>query len=216
MLRPDAWVVKPGRYGIRVDYVAVCRLEKHRLGAMENAETPAVDRRSVFASRDSLAGRLDADELYVRVVHKSGKESDGIGTTTDARNRLVRKPSELLEALATRLLADDGLEVLHHLGIRIGACRRTDNIESVVAIRDPVAESFIHRVLQSRAALFNRMDCRAKHLHALDIWRLALHVDCAHVDLAGHPEKRGDCRRRDAVHPSAGFCDQALFTHALS
>ena len=183
---------------------------------MQDAESTAVDRRRVLARRDSPASRLDADELYARVVQEPGEEPDGIGPAADARDRLVGETPELLKALAARLASDYGLEVLHHLRIRIGAGSRPDHVESVVAVRDPVAESFVHRVLQCRAALLDCVDCRAEHLHALDIRRLALHVYRAHIDLAGHSEKRGDRRRSDAVHPRAGLGDETLLAHSLS
>ena len=90
------------------------------------------------------------------------------------------------------------------------------DVERVVAVGDPVAQGLVHRVLQRRASLGDGVHRRAEHAHASDVRRLAVHVYRAHVDLAGHSEKRGDRRGRDAVHPRAGLGDETLLAHSLS
>ena len=182
---------------------------------MEDAQASAVDGRGMLARRNALAARLDADELHVLVVEEAREETHRVRTAADAGNRLVRKTSELFEALATRLVADHALEVTDHVRIRIGPRHRADHVERVVAVGDPVAERFVHRVLERRRTFLDRHDARAEHLHALHVRSLTLHVDCTHVDIARHAQERGDRRRRDAMHTRTRLRDETLLAHAL-
>ena len=58
------------------------------------------------------------------------------------------------------------------------------------------------------------VDRRAQHLHALNVGRLSIDVNRAHVHVTRHPEERGDSRRRDAMHPRASLCDEPPLAHA--
>ena len=182
---------------------------------MQHAEATAVDRRRVLASRKALAAGLDADELHLGVVDEPGEESDRVRSAADAGDGLVGEPPVLFEALPARLAPDDALEVAHHLGGGRGTRHRADHVERVVAVGHPVAERLVHGVLQRCAALGDGVYLRAQELHALDVRRLPVDVQCAHVDLARHPEERGDCRRGDAMHPRARLGDQTALAHAL-
>ena len=215
MFGSDAGVVESGGDRVGVDDIAVGRLEEQGLRAVEDAEAPAVDRRGVFARRKTLPARLHADELHLRVVEEPGEEADRVRAAAHAGEGLVGEAPELREALATRLPADHALEIAHHVRIRIRARARADHVERVVAVRHPVAQGLVHRVLERRRTLRDRVDGRAEHLHALHVRCLAFHVESAHVDLARHAEQRGDGRRGDAVHARARFGDEALLAHPL-
>ena len=215
VLRADAGIVETRRHGVRVEDVAVVRLEEHRLRAVEHAEASAVDGRRMFAGLDALSSGFNADKLHSGIVDESGEEAHGVRAAADACDRLVGKTTELLKALPPRLASDDALEVTDHLWIRRRPRHRADHVERVVAVGDPVAQRFVHRVLERRAALGDRMHRRAEHLHALYVRRLPFNVYRAHVDVARHPEKRGDSSRGDAMHSCASLRYEALLAHAL-
>ena len=214
MFRPDAGVVESRRDGVRVDDLSGRRLEKVGLRAVQDADAPAADARGVFARREPLAARLDADERHGRVFEEAREQPHRVRAAADAGDRLVRQLAVRLEALPPRLLADDALEVAHHLRIGRRAGDRADHVERVVAVRRPVADRLVHRVLERRAAFAHGVHLRAEHLHARDVRGLPRDVDRAHEDLALHAEERGDRRRRDAVHARARLGDETRLAHA--
>ena len=214
MLGSDAGVVESGGDGVGVDHVAHVGLEEHRLRAVEDAEAAAVDGGGVFAGGESPAAGLDADELHVGVVDEACEEAHCVRAAADAGDGLVGQPAVLVEALPARLASDDALEVAHHFGIGGGAGDGADHVEGVVAVRDPVAEGLVHRVLERGASLLDGVDRGAEHLHAGDVRRLAGDVDGPHVDVARHAEEGGDRGRGDAVHAGAGLGDQPPLAHA--
>ncbi len=125
------------------------------------------------------------------------------------------QPADLIETLAARLLADDGLELANHERIRV---RPEDGSEQVVAVGDvgdPVAHRLVDGVLQRARAGVDAPHGRAEQLHPEDVQRLALHVVGAHVDVAVEPQERTDRRRRDAVLPGAGLGNHAPLPHPL-
>jgi hypothetical protein len=90
-----------------------------------------------------------------------------------------------------------------------------DQVIGVVDIGDPVAQRFVHRVLQRAVAGRDRLHFGAEQLHAEHVRRLALDVGGAHIDDAGKAEAGGDGCRRDAMLAGAGFGDDAGLAHAL-
>ena len=79
----------------------------------------------------------------------------------------------------------------------------------------PVAQGFVHRVLQGAGAGGDRNHFGAQELHAEDVGLLAVDVGGAHVDHALHAEARGHGGSGHAVHAGAGLGDDALLAHAL-
>ena len=93
------------------------------------------------------------------------------------------------------------------------AGHRADAIEGVVHVGDPVAQRFVHRVLQGARSRMHRDHRRAQHLHADDVGLLPVDVDRAHIDDAFKPEPRAQGRGGDPVLAGAGFGDDALLAH---
>ena len=119
------------------------------------------------------------------------------------------------EHLRARLAADDRVEIAHHHRVRMRSGDGADDVERVVDVGDPVAHRFVERVLQRLRSRRDRHDLRAEQLHAIDVDRLALDVDRAHVDDALEAEPRGNRRAGDAVLAGAGLGDDAALAHAL-
>ena len=92
--------------------------------------------------------------------------------------------------------------------------RTAEQVISVGNVRDPIAQCFVDRVLQSTRAGVYFPDLRAEQFHAKDIQRLATHVFGAHVDHAIQSEQRADSCGCNAVLSRAGFGDDALLVHA--
>ncbi len=89
-----------------------------------------------------------------------------------------------------------------------------DDVERVRAGAGPVAEGFVHRVLERGGARGDGDDLRAEQFHAADVGRLAADVFRAHEDLALEPEAGGDGGGGDAVLAGAGLGDDAFLAHA--
>ena len=81
-------------------------------------------------------------------------------------------------------------------------------------VRDPVAQPFVHRILERAAPAGDGHDFRAEQLHAEDIGRLAPHILCAHIDYARQAEARADRGSGHAMLTRAGFRDDARLAHA--
>src|SRR6185295_2569185 len=77
----------------------------------------------------------------------------------------------------------------------------------------PVADRFIHRVLQRAATRFDGAHLRTEKAHAKHVGRLPVHVLGAHVHDALEPEERARRRACHAVLTRAGLRDDALLPH---
>ena len=119
-----------------------------------------------------------------------------------------------LQHLGAGLVADHGLEIAHHRGIGMRPRRRTDDVERVVDIGDPVAQRLVHRVLQGARAGRDAAHFRAQQAHAEDIGLLPLHVHFAHIDDARQAEARRHCGGGHAMLAGAGLGDDAGLAHA--
>ena len=78
--------------------------------------------------------------------------------------------------------ADHGLEIAHHHRIGMRARRRSDAVERVVDVSDPVTQRFVHRIFQRPRAGPDGPDFRAEHFHAEHVRLLPLDVDRAHIE----------------------------------
>src|SRR5262249_11622584 len=92
--------------------------------------------------------------------------------------------------------------------------RRADDVEGVLDIGDPVAQGFVHRVLERLGARCHFADFCTHQAHTEDIRLLPLHVDRAHVDDGWKTKTGGDGRGRDAVLSGAGLRDDARLLHS--
>ncbi|MNQ89294.1 hypothetical protein D3C85_1046000 [compost metagenome] len=89
-----------------------------------------------------------------------------------------------------------------------------DQVEGAVDVGHPVAQGFVHRVLQGAGAGGDRDHLGAQQLHAEDVGLLAVDVGGAHVDHALQAEARGHGGGGHAVHAGAGLGDDAFLAHA--
>ncbi len=126
----------------------------------------------------------------------------------------IRQTAFGLLHLLARLAADDRLEVAHHHRIGMRPGDGADAVERRADIGHPVAQRFVHRVLERLRARLHRHDLGAEHVHAEHIRLLPLDIDRAHIDDAFEAEARAERRGGDAVHAGAGLGDDALLAHA--
>ncbi len=142
------------------------------------------------------------------------EEADRIRAAADAGDERIGKAALALHHLRARLLADDRLEVAHHRGIGMGTGGRADQIIGIAHVGDPIAQRFVHRVLERAGAGRDRVHLRAEHVHARDVRRLARDVGRAHVDLARQAEAGANGGDRHAVLAGARLGDDARLAHA--
>jgi hypothetical protein len=142
------------------------------------------------------------------------KKSNRVRSAADASDERVWQATFGLFHLLARLIADDALKVAHHGGIGMRTRRRANAIKRVVHVGDPVAQRFVHGVLEGLCARLHGHDRRAEHLHAKHVRLLSFDVHSAHVDDAFKTIFRASRRRRDAMLSRARLGDDALLAHA--
>src|SRR3546814_7338518 len=89
------------------------------------------------------------------------------------------------------------------MGTRDGA----DDVKSVMHIRDPIAQRFVHRILERAGSRLNGADLRPEQLHAQHIWLLPFNVKGAHEYGAGQVEEGGHGGSGNAVLARTCFRD---------
>ena len=142
------------------------------------------------------------------------KEAHGIGAAADAGDQRIGKPAFGSLHLLARLAADDRLEVAHHRRIRMRPGDRADAVERIADIGHPIAQRFVHGILERACTGLDRAHLGAENFHSQHVRLLPLDVDGAHVDDARQSEfgaKRGG---GNAVHAGAGLGDDARLAHA--
>ena len=92
---------------------------------------------------------------------------------------------------------------------------RAEQVVDAVRVGDPVAQRLVDRRAQRLVAGLDGDDFGAEAAHAIDVRRLPLHVDGAHVDRAGQADARAGRGGCDAVLAGAGLGDDALRAEAL-
>ena len=215
MLGTHARIVEAGGHRVRFADLAVLVLEHERSRAVQHADGPADDRSRVTAAGDALTSRLDADQTDTLVGEERAEDTDGVRAPADARHDRVRQTPEGRDALIAGLGADDRLKVADHRGIRMGTDRGAKQVIRGADVRHPVADRFVHRVLQRAAPGLDLADLGAQQLHAEDVRLLASCVDGAHVHDALEPEESARGRGGDAVLARPGLGDDAPLAHPL-
>lgn len=163
---------------------------------------------------DAMAARFDADHFHGRIVKKRVKQADRVRSAADRGHQHIGQAAFGGENLFAGFLADHRLEIAHQFRIGVRTGGGADDVERVVHVGDPVAQRFVHRVLQRLRAAFHRDHFRAQQLHAEDVGLLAGHVGRAHVDHAGQAEPGADGGRGDAMLARAGFGNDPRLAHA--
>ena len=149
-----------------------------------------------------------------RGVEETCEGADRIRSSADARDDEIGIGTEDRAALLARFVADDTLELPHHPGIRMGPDDRPDAVVRGVDGGDPVAQRFVDRILERRAAARDGHDVGAEALHPEHVERLPFDVDRAHEHQAVETEQRRRGGGGHAVLTRAGFGDDALFAHS--
>ncbi len=90
---------------------------------------------------------------------------------------------------------------------------RADEIIGAAHVSHPVAQRFVHGILERPAAGLDHAHFGAQQLHAKDVERLALDIFRAHENLALHAEARRHGGGRHAMLAGAGLSDNAPLAH---
>lgn len=94
-----------------------------------------------------------------------------------------------------------------------GARRRTETIQGIRLMGNPVAESLVNGILQRAGTALNRKNRRSQQFHAHNVHGLAFYILCAHKDGAVHFKPGGRRSRSHAVLPRPGFRNKMRFPH---
>ncbi len=158
-----------------------------------------------------MAGRFDAPKPHLGVVDEAREDAQRIAPAADARDDVGGQPAVALEHLRARFFADHPLELAHHVRVRMRTDDAADDVERVFDAGRPLAKRLVRRIFERARPAVHRLDTRAEQPHDVDVERLALDVDRAHVDVDRDPEFRADRRGRDAVLARAGLGDDRVF-----
>ena len=95
-----------------------------------------------------LKGDVGIEDAHgVTATTHTGNDSIGLRTLVHGRH------------LCDALFTDHALEITHHHWIGVWACNRTDDVEGVFYIRDPIAQGFVQCVFQGAATRFHGYYC---------------------------------------------------------
>src|SRR5690606_15487062 len=162
----------------------------------------------------SVAGRLHTHQSHRLVLEIGVEDAHGVRTATHAGDHVVRLAAGHLGHLLDAFLADHRLEVAHHHRIGMRAGHRTDDVEGVVHVGDPVAHGFVERILERPRTRFHRHHRGTEQLHAVHVGGLTPDVFRTHVNHAFHAVARCHRGRGHAVLAGAGFGDHPRLAHA--
>ena len=119
------------------------------------------------------------------------------------------------QTLPPRFDPDDRLKVADDGRVGVRAGDRADAVKGRFAGGRPVADGFIHRVLERGASGVHGNDSCAQRGHAFHVGSLPGHVERAHEDVAPHPQQGGDGGGGNTVHSRSGLGDQTGLAHAF-
>ena len=170
----------------------------------------------VAADNPAFSTGLGQYDLHAPVVDVVVNCSGRIAAAADTGYQVVRIVAAfLLLQLFADLLADNRLQPGHHIGVRVRADRRADDVVRVGRVAAPVADCLVRGVLQRHVARSDRAHFGAQHFHFLHIRVLTFYVGLAHVDDAPHVFQRADRSGSHTVLPCARFGDDTGFAHLL-
>ncbi len=215
MLRADPRIVQAGGYRIHRSYLAVLVLAEVGLHPVEYAQPPGVYRGCGLECVYALAGGLASYQLHLLVPYEIVESADGVAAASDACHQHVRELSLLLHHLGPYLFADDGLEISHYSGKRMGTHHRAQAVMRIVDAGGPLAHAFRYGVLQGARAGLDPADLGAQEPHAVHVEGLPPHVLDAHIDDAFHAHEGCRSRRCHAVLAGAGLGYETGLPHLL-
>ena len=207
MLGADPRVVESGRD--RHGLLDLADLVLHEVAAhpVHHPGHTAADR--------SAAGRFDTDESSAGLVDEPAEDPHRVRATSDARHHDVGHRTGHVGDLDPGLIADDRLELAHHVRVRVRADDRPEAEVRVGHVGHPVTHRLVDGVLERAAPTVHGLDLGAEQLHAEHVEFLAFDVDRPHVDLALQAHERRGGGAGDAVLAGAGVGHDALLAHPL-
>ena len=163
---------------------------------------------------DTFAAGFIAHKPNLGIIDEGGEQTHRIRSTTDARDRRIRKPTLDGQDLLAGLASDHAVEVAHHPreGSRPGD--RAQKVVRGVDVGNPIAHRFIDGIFESLTSRGDGNDGCAEQLHSSHIESLALGVFVTHVNNALQTHQRCGSCRSNTVLASAGLGDDSALAHA--
>ena len=152
--------------------------------AVQHARLAMAERGGVVAGLVAAAAGLDADQLDAVIADERIEHAGRVAAAADAGDDDIGQPADLLEALLSRLAADDRLEIADHDRKRMRPDDAADDVVGVFDAGHPVAHGLVDGVAQGPAAAGDADDLGAHGPHLEDVELLPANVFLAHVDLA--------------------------------
>ena len=162
---------------------------------------------------ETVTSCFDTKHLDLFVVEKRMEQANRVRSSANCRYQQIGQAIDTRQHLRARFLADDALEIANKFGIWVWARGSADDVECIVDIGDPVAQPFVHGILQRACTARDRNDFRAQQTHAEHIWLLPFNVLRTHVNKARQAKACANSGRRNAMLASTCFCDDPRFAH---
>jgi len=216
VFRAYAGIIEARGDGMRRLYLPVRVLQQHAELPVQHSRPAEIQRRGVVAAGFPRSPRLKADQTHrgrVRVGGEGMEDADGVGPAAYTGQHGIRQPSDLSARLFLGFLADDGLQVAHQGGERMGTGGGAETIMRVGLFGNPGAQGLVDGVLEGARAAHHGHEFGAEQPHTVDVGRLAFHIHRAHVNGAVHAQLRRRRRRGYAMLAGARFRDQLPLAH---
>ena len=105
----------------------------------------------MFFRIHAFAGGFHAMHRNACIIQEGVEQPHGIGTAANRCHQQIRQAPFGGHHLLARFCANDGLEIAHHHREGMRAGDRADAVIGIMHIGDPIAQPFIHRILQRRS-----------------------------------------------------------------
>ena len=216
MHRSNTRIIQTGTDGKGFLNLSILCLHHKRTGTVNDSLCTTMHGCSRVIGINTMTSSLSQINLNPLIIDIMIDGACSIATATNTSDEVIRIiAANLLFQLPFQLLTDYALHLSHNIRIRMRSHRRTYDIECILRMTAPVADSLRACITQSHIARTDRIHLGTQHLHTLHIGMLALHIGSTHKDFTLHIHQGTDGGSCNTMLTSTGFCDDTGFTHLL-
>src|SRR5574344_422496 len=171
------------------------RLPVHQLKSCESSGMDGGGRMSAVSSLSASFGKNDLHTFVVYIMVYGTSRITAAAYTCHQIIGIVA--TDLFLQLLLDFLRYDTLQAGHHVRIRVGTYRGTDDVEGIGRVTAPVAYRFVGGVFQCHITGCDGAHFSTEHLHPFHIRVLSLHIQCS---LIHHTRPIHQCTDRGCGH----------------
>ena len=214
--RSDARIVETGTDGEGFLNLSVFGLHHEGAGSVDNAFCSAVHGGSGVVGIYSVSGSLSQINLHAVIINVVVDGSGSITSATHAGDEVIRiVAAYLLLQLPFQFFGDNALHLGYNVRIRMRTHGRTYDVEGILWMTAPVADSFRAGIAQRHIACAHRVHLGSQHLHTLYVGMLSFHIGGTHENLTLHVHQGAYRSCSHTVLSGSGFGNDAGLAHLL-